>query len=270
MQIQIVSDIHTEFWHKKEKFQFFKPSAPILALLGDIGCCGSEYEFNVFKRFIFEIEPLYEKILYVAGNHDYYSYTDKKKITINDTIQGIHKKIKEFFSHIPSGKVKFMNNSSLLMSVKNKTYLVVGTTLWTWIPENKRKTISENMSDYKHIYIRTNSNKIRNITPLDVCNMHLNNYKYIKSQIIRAKRLKCPIIILTHHKPYKGNIPQTNLSSAYENDLSSIIKSPIVLWGYGHTHISDATNINKVLVYSNPKGYPFEHTKFKSNVSVKI
>ena len=37
MKIQIVSDIHLEFYEKKSKYNFIKPSAPILCILGDLG-----------------------------------------------------------------------------------------------------------------------------------------------------------------------------------------------------------------------------------------
>lgn len=63
LEIQIVSDLHVEFWAHKKIFNFIKPSAPILALLGDTCCVGSDDDFELFKRFIAEIIDKYEHII---------------------------------------------------------------------------------------------------------------------------------------------------------------------------------------------------------------
>ena len=270
MNIQIVSDIHAEFWENKEKFNFIKPSAPFLALVGDICCCGTDSDFQIFKRFILEVEPLYEHIFFVTGNHEYYFNTGTfTSITHDNTMQGIDKKIKSFFTKT-SKKLHFLNNNSITITIKNTSYLIVGSTLWSWIPENDRKFIQTHMNDYSRIYISTSNRKIRNLIANDIASIHLKNYRYIKTQITKAKKNKQKLIVLTHHKPYIGNVTRNEFSVAYESDLSSIINNPIILWGYGHTHVADATMIKGVLLYSNPKGYPYEKTKYKPHVSVKI
>ena len=41
---------------EREKYNFIKPMAPVLALLGDICCCGSDNDFETFKKFIYLVD----------------------------------------------------------------------------------------------------------------------------------------------------------------------------------------------------------------------
>ena len=107
LEIQIVSDLHLEFWQTKTKFNFVQPAADILALLGDICCWGSDNDFETFKKFIYEILPLYKTIIMVPGNHEYYFNTSNssEKITQLKTIEGIDQKIRKFFRETSSKKL---------------------------------------------------------------------------------------------------------------------------------------------------------------------
>lgn len=271
LDIQIVSDIHAEFWGKKTKFNFIKPSAPILALLGDICCCGSDDDFEIFKRFICELLPYYEHIIMVSGNHEYYYNPDKKGIppTLSNTIDGIDAKIKAFFKET-SPKLHYLNNASMKLTVGKSSYLIVGSTLWSWIPEDQRETIQSTMNDYQYIYT-SDGKKIRHITSTDVATKHLKNYKYIRSQIVKAKKAGMKTIVLTHHKPYLSpSYNPTTLDVAYESDLTTLMKTPVVLWAYGHTHVSDDSWIENTRLYSNPKGYPSQKTKYNKAQVVKV
>lgn len=272
LDIQIVSDIHAEFWPQKKKFGFIKPSAPILALLGDICCCGSDDDFEIFKRFILECLPIYNHIIFVTGNHEYYFNPEKRSTlaTSINTMQGIDKKIQSFFKETAPEKLHFLNNSSMVFtSKKGESYMVVGSTLWSWIPEEQRTNIQNSMNDYQHIYVEEGE-KIRKVTSSDIAAIHLKNYKYIKTQILKAKKAKHKVIILTHHKPYLSDTYNPNgLDPAYESDLTSLMDYP-VLWGYGHTHIADSSVRGKTWLFSNPKGYPKQKTKFNKSVIVRI
>ena len=98
MSFQIASDLHLEF--RGENFRgLFKPSAPILLLLGDICACGTIADFKIYKAFIEYIAPKYKLIMHVPGNHEYYT-AGNRKITHDDTVPGINKKIKYFLKKI--------------------------------------------------------------------------------------------------------------------------------------------------------------------------
>jgi len=263
MLLQIVSDLHLEFWNNKTKFNFIKPSAPILVLLGDICCCVNDDEFNRFNQFIMEILPQFDLIIFVCGNHEYY-YNLKSTPTAEDTIQATSKKITQYFKKT-SNKLKYLNNSTLTLKEGKTTYTIIGSTLWTWIPEENRKIIHQNMNDYNSIYYLDDTTA-KKLTPDIVAAMHLKNKKYIKSQIEKAKGTK--IIVFSHHKPYLSEV-KSSFTCAYESDLLELVKE-VNLWAYGHTHIRDNKTIGKTKIYSNPKGYPNQRTNFHNDEVVKI
>lgn len=269
--IQVVSDLHTEFHADKQKFDFLKPSAPILALLGDIGCCGSDDDFEVFKRFILEILHKYEKIIFVPGNHEYYFNPEKQTPpTEANTMDAIDKRIRTFFRQTDPEKLVFLSNSTITIQTKKNTYRIIGSTLWSYIWEEQYAFVQENMSDYSYIYVM-NGKKPRKITPAEISKLNIRNVKYINSQIKKASEAGQKAIVFTHHKPYYSEkYDKTPILQAYENDLTALFKSPLQLWAYGHTHIADSSTINGVTFYSNPKGYPYQKTNFDAKATISL
>jgi len=272
LKIQIVSDVHVEFWANKKTFNFIVPSAPILALLGDICCVGSDDDFQLYKRFIMEYLPKFQHIILVAGNHEYYYQPSKRGVLPkkNNTIDGCNKKLLNFCKQSP--KLHFLNNGSMTLTINKKNYLIIGTTLWSYIPSDQYIQLQSAMNDYKFIYVYDQHLKqIRHLKAKDVVNMHHTAVRYIKSQLTRAQKNKMQLVVLTHHKPYLSKNYKYNLfSCAYESNLIELFHSPLILWGYGHTHIRDNSTINKIRVISNPKGYPYQPTGFRSSAIVEI
>jgi predicted MPP superfamily phosphohydrolase len=263
LTIQIVSDLHLEFHADKLKFNIITPSAKILALVGDICCWSTNEDLVIAKRFFEEILPQFEHIIYIAGNHEYYNYGNKK-LTITD----IDARISLFCKKL-SNKIHFMNNNSIELLMGKQKYLILGSTLWTYIPDEAHDFVKKNMSDYDKIYI--NNEKVRLITPKDITALFYKNYKYLKTQMTRGLKNGCKVIILTHHKPYNNpNHNELTLDSAYSTDCTDIIKKPLALWAYGHTHIKDNTTINGVTLYSNPKGYINEKTLYNKKAAVSL
>ena len=270
MKLQIVSDLHLEFWGHKQKFQFFEAAAPILILAGDICCCGSDTDFSIFKRFIAEIAPKYAYIIMVAGNHEYYA--ERVKVDM----AAIDKKIAAFFAahnRVEKNKAKlyYLNNDTLRIQQGNTIYVFIGSTLWSNIkPEHYAKAI-EYMSDYRNIIVDG-----RKLKPSDVSAMFIRNRAYIARQLnavikeaTQHKTYKYRAVVITHHKPYESN-SKTYVNFAYESDLTPLFKPPLILWAYGHTHIADDSIQGKTRLYSNPKGYPHQHTKFNPSCVVRI
>ncbi len=126
------------------------------------------------------------------------------------------------------------------------------------------------MNDFVNCYITDpETKKVRLLNAKDVTAMHLKNVKYIKKHIDSAPK-NSRVVVLTHHKPY--NDSSYNIKSidpAYSSDLLDIIKKPVVLWGYGHTHKADDKTLNGVHLYSNPSGYPRQKTLFNKAAVVK-
>jgi ankyrin repeat protein len=67
VSIQIASDLHLEFFHGAIDFSsIILPSAPVLALLGDIGI---PLTHPSYERFLLCMADKFELVLVVAGNH---------------------------------------------------------------------------------------------------------------------------------------------------------------------------------------------------------
>lgn len=269
LQIQIVSDLHAEFWEGK-KVKFTKPAAPILLLLGDICCCGSVADFELFKTCINAVLPEYEKVIFVPGNHEYY-YTPTKpeKVPYEATMQGINEKLKAFANSLDDKKFVVLINKTYSIS----DYILIGSPLWSFIPEQNESYVEQNMNDYNYIYtwnIETKS--AERLKAKLITQIFQHNLNYIKRQIKKCQLEGKKAIVLTHHKPYLSPSykPLNTIDAAYESDLAHLFVEPVILWAYGHTHTADNKKINGSLLYSNPKGYPREKTFFKSGETLLV
>jgi len=275
--IQLVSDIHLEF--RGDNFAgIIKPSAPILCLLGDICACGCESDYEVYKKFIHYLSGKFKYIFHVAGNHEYYT-AGNKNITLKDTFPGINLKIKNFLKNY--NNVFYLNNDTKKVKIKNKTYVFVGTTLWTGVRQQDRKKVGQSMNDYDNIYMPNPKPKgeipptwkpVRKYNIEDMSFYHKKGVRHILKSI-KELDPKEICVILTHHKPYRTQPIENILSQAYETDLiGKVIKLPlnVKLWGYGHTHVKDDIMINGVRVVSNPKGYPSQKTRYNNAFVVSV
>lgn len=264
LNIQIVSDLHLEFHASKQRFNFIKPTAPILALLGDICCLGTSEDFDIFKRFIAEILPLYSIIIFVSGNHEMY-VNSKAIATSAQTIEGIQYRIRSFFKET-SKKLHYLQNNTLKITIGKKLYHIIGTTLWTNIPTDQLARIERAMSDYT--YIHTNdklTGKPRKWTATDVCNTFRKSYTYIRLQLAKAAAVRATAIVLTHHRPLlKPTYNILTYDPAYMSDCSPLFSKPLVFWAFGHVHEKIDMVVSGVRFYSNCKGYPHQKTMFNS------
>lgn len=272
LKIQIASDIHAEFWSSKTRFNFIKPSAPILALLGDTCCVGSDDDFDVFKRFINEHIDSYNHIIIIAGNHEYYFNppANSPKPKPQNTMSECDKKIYTFCKTSP--KLHYLNNNTMTLTIKNKQYLIIGSVLWSHIPTERQADMQNMMSDYKYIYVKDpKSGRVRNVLSSEISSIHDKNVKYIKSKLEYARKKGMKAIVFSHHKPYlKPDHDALSYDPAYESDLKHLFKKPLLVWCYGHTHIKDNSTISGVQMISNPKGYPRQQTKFSSVFVISV
>jgi len=265
IKLQIVSDLHLEF---SPKFDIIKPRASILCLLGDICPVGTPSDFKTFLQFLDYVHPKFKKIIHVPGNHEYYSssYSGKK---LENCYEGINSKMSVLRKKYP--RYVFMSNNIHKIVVGKKLLYIVGTTLWSHIPEKKKKETCGLMNDYNMLYNQDEKDKTktRRWTPDDTNTMHKKSVSIIKRAAGYAKKDSAKCILITHHKPIMDG-KKTPEQHCYETNLAHLIRSPYILSAHGHTHEKYCKKINGVLTVSNPRGYPGEHTKFDPNFCVEI
>jgi predicted phosphodiesterase len=274
VNIQIVSDLHLEFRGYNFK-KLIKPSAPILCLLGDICVCGTNDDWEIYKAFIKYISPQFKYILHIPGNHEY--YTNNSTVI---TIPEIDSKIRQFSKTV--NNLYFLNNNTVRVVVGKKSYVFIGTTLWTYVSPNNRKYVESMMNDYNSIYFpnekpKTATEKL-SWTPFrrykvdDMTKLHSKSFKFINKELKKTKSNET-VVILTHHKPYRSKPLSDILSQAYETDLFPKLIKPqpnLKVIAYGHTHVRDNKVINGVRIISNPKGYINQQTKFNDTFTIDI
>jgi predicted phosphodiesterase len=262
-------------------------------MVGDICACGTFADFKIYKEFIKYLAPKFRYIFHIPGNHEYYT-TGNRNITHEDTVPGINKKIQNYLKSFDN--VFFLNNSTVKLNIDKKTYIFIGTALWTGIRQHDKKHIESMMNDYNSIYMPHTQIKksiksrlpdtfknilhptatklvaVRKFNVDDMSKIHIKSLKYIKKEMEKIQPGEIGIV-LTHHKPYRSSSVDKIITQAYETDIiGTIIKSPhrVKLFVYGHTHVADDSHVDSVRVVSNPKGYPSQKTRYKNDFTVSV
>lgn len=247
MRLQVISDIHLEF--RKNRYPYIPRYAPHIALLGDIG----KPFTNVYKRLLYDLSRRFETVIVVAGNHEFYSSTSARKVSIG----AIHDRIRSLAALFTN--VHYLERQSLFIDGVR----ILGATLWTRIPPDSWQIARRSMNDYRMCFVDTYTdiNVGIPLTPEHTTNWHEQTLVWLKEELLSSN--PAPTIVLSHHAPYHRGTSAPQFDNhpsqcCYASDLSPLFHSPIVAWAYGHTHFRNDTIVNGVRLVSNPLGYPGE------------
>ena len=244
LKIQILSDIHLEFlsW-----FDFPK-TAPILALLGDIGNPGKKS----YAEFLQRQADRFDKVFVVCGNHECYGKSVPETYSL----------IQDICNEKPN--MIFLNQTVHDLDVD---HVVLGTTLWSKVLDHQRRSVEGNVSDFKAIkHWSVDANNCQ----------HEQERSWLQQAIQDVENQERLAIVFTHHCPsFKGtSAPQydnSTISSLFCTDLEHLLKLPVILYGAGHSHwCFDMTTKDGCRLVSNQKGYPGEHTGFLPGFNVTL
>lgn len=256
MKVRIYSDIHLEHFHPTQYIPV--GSGNVLVLAGDILCAKhfkkNGYIKDVYKKFLSDCSKNYDKILYVKGNHEFYSYN----------YEGTANKLKEYLP----------NNFHLLENdvVTIGDWNFIGFTLWTDFRNENALEMMEaecNMNDYKVIRIGSNYRKLR---ANDTLNFHKESKKYLLNQL---QIFKNNVFVISHHAPSYQSVPQQfkkHANGAYCSNLDDLIidHPQIKYFVHGHTHNFFDYHIGQCRVICNPHGYPGQDTGFKEDFCLDL
>jgi predicted phosphodiesterase len=237
MDIYYISDLHLEYIDKYKKYidKIFdiEETEIILVLSGDI--CSYDYLYKL--KYLLEKVSKFKYILYVPGNHEYYT---KNK---NSNMNNINEKIKEMASIYKN--IYYLNNETINIG----KYKFVGSTLWTHV-------IGNNINDFEYIFIENNKLTIEKYNEI-----HNKCKKYLEDNINKCDDLD--IIVITHHVPSLKVIHKTykkykQLTQYFNVDMEYLFKD-VKYWICGHTHKKMNEIIDNCNVLINPAGYPGEN-----------
>lgn len=256
MDVTLFSDLHLEF------FPFNPGEGEVLILAGDIVTAEDLKKNNtkgkMYREFFQQCSDNYDKVFYVAGNHEHYHYDFDKT---HDVIR----------KYMPDN-IRFLENET----EHYNGWDFVGSTLWTDFGNDNALAMmrcQNAMNDYRTI--RRGSKGYRKLLPLDILETHRKS-KTSLEEIFSNCGPK--VFMISHHAPsYQCISPgyrSSDMNCAYASNLDEwVAKYPqIKHWVSGHTHRSHSFMIDNCMLQSNPRGYwPMEpNPDFDINFTITL
>lgn len=256
MKIQLVSDIHLEFYPEEKFPKVENQGADVLILAGDI-CTASKC--GRFIPWFEELGRKFEDIYYVIGNHEHYNYKyDQTSLAL-------------------SHKLNYINNLHVLDNSydrKNGVWFWGGT-LWTDCnkgDQDTRQTLARGMNDFRVIQY----GEWDHMLPVNAEDEHR---KYLQglTEFLEPRKNET-VVVVTHHGPSPGSIHPSfsnsrQMNGGFVSDLDEFIKKhpEISLWVHGHVHNSFDYTVGNTRIVTNPMGYPVyrggtENKEFKPDL----
>ena len=231
--IQYMSDLHLE----RIKYDYgISKATPFLILDGDIGrFC----DYDLLKDFLATQCDKFEKVLYVPGNHEFYSSSREGGLVAADSL------VKE-----PSmnARLYVMNRERIDLPDSNAT--VLGCTLHSQIPPDYTR-LTRDFEQIKGWRVAHHNAE------------HQRDLAWLKLSLaeLSQESPKRNVVIATHYAPsfdkvchpqHKNNAVQPCFSSHTLEQLPSWKGSGLVThWIFGHTHWNAKFKAGKVTVASN-------------------
>lgn len=259
-KIYYISDLHLEFEDENllEIYVNKEYKDSYLVLAGDI--CSYTSKIN-FVKFFEYMSKKFKRLIYVAGNHEYY------KGTLDD-------------DHIidlllPFDNIYFLQDEHITFQDDDLTFY--GSTLWSRLDTNDEINFlaQSQLNDYKYIRNPIDNELITRRLTGDMFDFSLELIKDFLSSKPKGK-----IVIISHHMPlyevicdkYKNYI----LNSAYSSDLHDELQEyNFDCWIFGHTHFSikyDYINADDKTIpfMCNPRGYYSENKIFDEDKFIEF
>lgn len=243
MKIISYSDMHLEFGYN------FRPpkdsDADLMILAGDI------ITFRNFKPLGWMLREWHKPVLYVAGNHEYYTCRpmDAGALAFKEWLAERHP------------NVRFLQDEAVTIDGVH----FFGGTMWTdfnGVDQAAMTHAEQGMNDYSQIMLPNG----QFLKPIDTVAYHMSFVESLKRWFENGLTGKRGVI--SHHAPVvnpntqHGNSPYM---PAYNSlDMLTIIETyQPALWVYGHTHECDDQMVESTRIISNQHGYPGYGGKYK-------
>lgn len=237
MNLQICSDIHLDQIKNFKNQDIIVPTGDVLILAGDT--C-HYYNFEKYKDFFSYLSKNFQYVIYIPGNHEYYSnyssnYVDKNN-EILEKIIDIDNKIINFLKDYDN--IIYLNNKSVLI----EDFLFSGSCLWC--------NPDTDPPPWFKISIKKDDISFLNKKSIDYIN--------------KVSSLNHPNhIIITHYPPLSIDIKNKDrkynkydkydkYEKYYTND-NILLKNMPKYWIFGHNHKNYFKKINNTTYISNQR-----------------
>ncbi|KAG5183138.1 Metallo-dependent phosphatase-like protein [Tribonema minus] len=212
MRIHVVSDVHLEYGGAPPFSSLVAAEADVLVLAGDIAAATCPE----LPDFVARASEIYERVLYVPGNHEYY-HSSNSMAEMRACLRA---------ALDPFGNVTLLDDDvAEIGGVK-----FVGSTLWSRVPADSELEVSRCVNDYR--FVRA---KCRPISPCETTELHAESVDFLR------RHCDADSVVITHHCPRtrKTSHPRydgSSASCAFATDVS-LPRMPR-LWVSGHTHFN--------------------------------
>ena len=240
--IQFMSDLHLE----RDNYAGLQvePLAPYLLLVGDIG---RFVDFEQYRDFLATQCAQFERVLLVAGNHEFYGSSRQEGLAAAEQIV-----------HDPamSGKLLFMNRGRF--NIPTSSITILGCTLHSYIAPD-------------HTKLSNDFERIRDWRVADHNEEHQRDLTWLRESLatLQAEQPCRQVVIATHYAPaFEKTTHPVNENNAVSQCFSSHALEDlqdwqgcemVKYWLFGHTHwnarfMSGSTTVTSNCLRNNPKG----------------
>jgi Icc-related predicted phosphoesterase len=275
VKIHLLSDLHSDIDGNDLK-SLPRVDADVTIVAGDAMAPG-----HLAIRRVRELLPEAENLIYVPGNHDYYSFFDKKRpeLGLKTTWEA------QRFELMPRAAE---DNGLVLLddkSVEIDGVTFIGATLWSdmrcrpfYMSHADAVRDAMRMNDYRVIKRNPGRGKDR-LKPATTIDLHKASVDYISACL--QSSAQSDTVVVTHHAPSPRSLrnwqperPQAfgELDWCYASDLEFLMQDNTApaLWLHGHIHANRDYQVGGTRVVCNPRGYPGENADFDPGFIVEL
>lgn len=162
---------------------------------------------------------------------------------------------------------KFLHRDSVCID----DIVIIGATLWSYVPEVAVEYVESSIRDYRSIAIKGDRGRKRHARVSDTNTWHASDLEFIQSSVRDATLSGKRCLVLTHHCPsmqgtskpeHTGSVLQhafsTDLDYMCSRDHPESDYSSIHTWVSGHSHHSYDFRLNGTRLVANQHGYMHE------------
>ena len=261
MRINLVSDLHLDI---RANGDFMPPvvDADVTVVAGDARAPGT-----MALRKIRELYPDRDRpLVYVPGNHDFYSQHDPRRPELKTTIEQQRLAMPAIATEL--GIIFLDDSTAVIDGVR-----FVGATLWSDFSARpgylsfedavREAASARGMNDYRAIKVAAGRSKDM-LRPRDTIIAHKESRKFIES--VLATKFHGETVVVTHHAPSYQSLRNRGLSFddmdwCYASNLEAQMhgENAPSLWLHGHIHANHDYVVGNTRIVTNPRGYPATH-----------
>jgi Icc-related predicted phosphoesterase len=231
MKLQLLSDLHSEFWDApKRLYERVKivPNLDFLVIAGDLVVPRRQPEAFVKEAFE-HFSKLARHVIYVDGNHEFYG----------GDLGSVEKILSEV---MPDNFHWLVNDERTIEGVH-----FYGGAMWFGNPDGLNTYFKRQLNDFRLIE-------------------GLETWVYERNRMftmIGQGLIKEETIVVTHHLPHLNSVPEqyktADTNRFFVSDQTDLIqRAQPRLWFHGHTHKPCDYKLGETRVLCNPYGYPNE------------